>query len=132
MKLCLITILFSHYLPMLNNIKLLDCFKEFGPWYMLFSTRSLIMVWMKVSVSLALNQWIVITLFHETCLAIWSKSHISLTLKFTISILSYIDARQVSIGHYVTRNSMRHLTHHHCVSKNFQCHAKVGLGKVLS
>ena len=31
MKLCLITILFSHYLPMLNNIKLLDCFKEFGP-----------------------------------------------------------------------------------------------------
>ena len=50
--------------------------KEIGPWQTLFSTKSLLMVWMKYTVSLTLCQWIVFKLFHKTCFAIWQKSHI--------------------------------------------------------
>ena len=53
-----------------------------------FSTKSLIMVWMKSAVSLTLSQWVVFKFIHKTYFAICPKS--KLTLKIAISVWSLL------------------------------------------
>ena len=58
-------------------------------------SQSLLMVWMKCSVGLALIWQLVFKILQKTRFAIWQKSSIQLTFQFTIStqylLLSYMD-----------------------------------------